>query len=368
MAIDLRTSERTAMKRCPQKWYWAYVEGLVPMRAANALWFGAAIHEALAGWYLPGMERGERPAEAFLVALEGDRSFLVTNEDEEKEYEDARTLGYDMLDHYVEVHGIDEHMDFISTEQTFQVWVPSLDGKRKRFTRYVGTWDGVYRDLVTGEVWLIEHKTTAGLQITHLALDDQGGSYWAVANSKLRKMGVLKPSEEIAGIMYNFLRKSMRDTRPVNEQGLRTNKPIKQHYVSALREAGYQGSDIDKAKIEYLESLTAARGIEVLGDVSKTQPAPHFERWPVYRSRAERRTMIRRIQEESVYADAWRRGALPLYKTPVPVGPQACQHSCQFFRLCQLHEQGDEGWEEFRDTMFEQADPYADHPRKSTDQ
>lgn len=367
--IELRTSERTAMKRCPQKWYWAYVDGLAPLRAKTPLWFGAAWHEAMAAWYLEGTKRGVHPAETFAAVLEGDRSVLIGSEEDEKVYDDARTLGIDMGEHYVEHYGRDEAWHFIAVEQTFQVWLPALDG-RKRFIRYLGTFDGVYRDLATGEIWLCEHKTTQGISIDHLQLDDQGGTYFAVASAKLRKMGVLKKGEEIAGVMYNYVRKQKRDPRPQNEQGLRTNKPLRQHYLGALDGVdGWTAGTLASKKLDELESIAAANMIQVLGEVSQKQPAPYFDRWPIYRTQAERRTIVKQIQIEASYAEAWRDGTLPIYKTPVQIGAGACAHQCEFFRMCQLHQQGDAGWEEFRDTMYEQRDPYADHrrDRKSSD-
>jgi hypothetical protein len=335
------------------------------------LWFGSAVHAGLADWYLPGLERGRHPAETFDEALEGDRSFAVTNEEEEKEYADARELGMSMLHQYTDFYGEDEYWDVIATEEPFRVWIPHPQDKgNKRWLRYVGTWDGVIRDRTSGEVWLLEHKTAASISPLHLPLDDQAGAYWAVATATLRKRGVLKPREEIAGILYNFLRKALPDTRPVNERGVRTNKPQKQHYFDQLKDVPglpVNTAYLAKMKIDEMEELAINAGIVILGEESKQQPPPFFERFQIYRSRVERRYMIQRIQNEAVYAEAWRAGdeRFPLYKTPVAMGPQACQHHCAFYRMCQLHEQGDDTWMEFRDTMFNTQDPYADHERKS---
>jgi hypothetical protein len=333
------------------------------------------VHVALAAWYLPGLERGPHPAETFDKSLKGDRSFLVTSEDEEKEYADARELGIDMLERYVEHYGRDERWFVIATEQQFQVWLPHpIHRSLRRWLRYVGTFDGVYRDLDTGEILLMEHKTAAGIDPAYLNLDDQAGSYWAVANHKLRSQKVLARKESIAGIQYNFLRKALRDTRPRDEKGLYHNKPQKQHYVDALEaviaERGIRMELSGREKLDELEELAQAAGITVLGEVSKIQPPAFFERWPVYRDQKERRTMIRRIQAEATYAEAWRAGNFethPLFKTPIAAGPQACRWSCAFHRMCELHEQGDSGWEEFRDAMYERADPYAAHERKSAE-
>jgi hypothetical protein len=105
----------------------------------------------------------------------------------------------------------------------------------------------------------------------------------------------------------------------------------------------------------------------VLGEVSKTQPAPYFERWPAYRSSAERETQYRRIQEDAWHIEQARlayqgEAYYPITKNPT----KDCSWDCEFFRMCQLHEQGDmESVEDFKKTMFVHRDPYADHAGKS---
>jgi len=382
--LEMRTSERNSLKRCAQQWYWSSVEGLAPKRVATPLWFGSLVHDALAQWYGIGTTRGEHPAVYFDRALGDDdrQAAIFDPEDAEAaaEYVSARALGIDMLNRYVEHFGRDENWDVIATEEKFQVWIPrpaiTLFGikflKVPRWLRYVGTWDGVYRDLSTGEIWLMEHKTAAGIRIDHLPLDDQAGSYWAFATIVLRKRGILGPNEEIAGIMYNFLRKAMADPRPVNAEGLRTNKPNKQHYLDAL-EPFYEltGKETIATLEELVDDINAQhdgdgtwdKALIVLGDVSKTQPPKFFERWPVYRSRGERAKMVRRIQDEAIFAEAYRKGDLPITKTT----SKDCSW-CPFLRMCQLDEQGDDAAvAEFKENQFIVRNNYADHEKKSAE-
>ena len=364
--FQMRTSERASFKRCPQKWHWSIVEGLKPLRAKTPLWFGSAWHEGMAAWYLKGLERGPHPAETFSATLAGDRKFLVANEEDELVYEDARAMGIEMAERYVETYGIDETWEVIAIEQPFQVWIPHPSLPKKRWLRYVGTWDGVIRDLLTGEVWLIEHKTAASLGTAHLPLDDQAGSYWMVANSKLRQMGVLKPGESIAGIRYSFARKARKDERPTDSQGRVTNKPIKKHFIEALSAAHVEGVS-DKWKLETLAEKAEELKLVVLGDVSAVQPAPYFLREDVYRSVNQRKKMLQKIQNEALIMEGMRRGTLPLFKTPTQFGGMPCT-SCEFFRLCRMDEQGDEFLQDFKESEFTVVDPYADHRyRKSSD-
>lgn len=366
--LEMRTSERGSLKRCPQQWYWAQVEGLRPMREPNPLWFGSAVHEGLAAWYLPGLKRGPHPAETFQKHLDGERVMLVTNEDEEQQYVDARALGIDMLTRYVELYGKDESWDVVATEHKGAVVLPRPEMKIfgqvrpriPRWVRYNFTWDGIYRDLEDGQIKLMEHKTAASITTNHLALDDQAGSYWAIASRTLVKQGILKPNEEIVGINYNFLRKALQDERPRNAEGYYTNKPSKADYADALtiHKDSYEAADRkswDKMTIVALQAAAADAGLVVLGEASKSQPPDYFLRMEVYRTRAERITQIRRIQDEALLIEGYRTGGLPIVKAP---DRQHCNW-CKFNRMCELDEQGDqEAVADFKATMFRTEDPY----------
>ena len=362
--ITLRNSERSALRQCPQKWYWSSVEGLEPRAKRAPLWFGSAVHESLDGWYQKGTKRGEHPAESFKKHLNGDLSIPVSSEDEEIEYANARDLGVDMLTRYVEEYGEDPTWDVIATERKFQVSISSPGFKvfgrnilaRKKWLRLVGTTDGVYRDMETGRIWLMEHKTAKAISTRHLNLDDQAGTYWAILNSLLRKEGILKRGENLAGIKYNFLRKAMGDTRPRNPDGHYCNKPAKDAYVQALSEF-YEESDLKKMRVDDLAELAEDDGIVVLGEVSKSQPPEYFLRFPVFRSAGERRTQIDRLRSEALFARAYRDGDLPILKSP----SRDCSW-CQFEKMCTLDEQGDQlSVEEFKSTQFIVRDVHAAH-------
>lgn len=355
--ITVRTSERGTFKRCPKKWYWAFVDCLKPHRPATALWFGSAIHEALADWYKKGLKRGPKhPADVFAEYLDGDRSMLVQDEDDRITYEDARELGIAMLNNYINYYDHDQQWDIIATEMTFTVKIKHPAGF---MIEYVGTWDGVARDTSNGEIWLLEHKTAANINTEHLPLDDQAGSYWAVAETVLRKKGVLGPEEHIVGIMYNFLKKDRKDNRPVNAEGFTTNNPQKKHYLAAI---GHIEGFSPKMTIAEMAQIAADEDIEVFGEPTAQQPDELLVREPVYRSRGEQATQIQRIKDEALYMFNMRKGnpAYPVYKTPQQFGPMACAR-CEFFRLCQLDEAGDSIAEDLKETMFQKWEPYAAH-------
>jgi hypothetical protein len=324
----VRTSERLAFRRCRQKWWWGWREGLKPPFRTGALWFGEGIHFALAAYYKPGVKRGPAPADTFekWVGLERRRIFTKPNPDvDEQKIVDAKELGIAMLGHYTEHYEDDPSLNFIVTEQPFQFPIGMkghiLWEKAKAVLEflYCGTFDGVFRDH-DGKIWLIEHKTTKAISTLHLPLDDQAGSYWMVATNVLRRLKLIGPKEEIEGIRYNFLRKALPDDRPTNAEGQRLNKD---------------------------------------GSVSKNQPPQWFHREDVFRYPGERQTQLQRIQDEATEMQLVKSGILPVTKNPT----KDCHWDCAFFQMCQLHE-GGEDWQDFRDMVFTVEDPYADH-RKS---
>lgn len=403
----LRTSERRDFLRCQMRWWWAWREGLRAKGSApDALWFGTGVHIALAAWYCgPGTARGPHPAETWeefasdeLRAIKFERA---VDDEIEAKYVDARALGRVMLEGYVNLYGRDEHKLIIAPEKTFRLRVPwpsdqnlYSDWQHEFQTRdrvykpdqcrhcnerkdakihqplfdYLGTFDDVWRDAETGQLLLDEHKTAAAITTGHLTLDPQAGSYWAVATRTLQQEGLIGPKERLAGIEYNFLRKSLPDDRPRDAEGYATNLPTKADYLTALeehwRQTGTQSLMEDlrsagKLKLEGLVQLAQANGLTVLGARSKVQPARLFERERVLRSRAERTTQLVRLQQEGLHMTAIKDGILPVLKNP----DRSCNQGamkCPFFEMCELHEAGGD-WQAYKKAVYDVRDPYADH-------
>jgi hypothetical protein len=301
------------------KWWWSWRNGLEPNATDSKLWFGGGIHQALATWYLLGSQRGPHPAETWVRFTNNEERYIRNNSGliNQDQWVEARELGIAMLDEYVREYGRDEQWDVIATEQQFQALINAEVFEGRKIV-YVGTFDGVYRDLSTGKLWLMEHKTASNTPNTgYLELDDQAGSYFMVAENVLRHKGIMAPGEKLEGIMYNFLRKALPDDRPTNAKGQALNKN---------------------------------------GSVSKNQPKPLFMRYPAWRNDAQRAKMRTNVINEVQLMLAYRGHQLGLTKTPT----HDCQWDCEFFQMCQLHEAG-EDWTEFRDAMFHKRDPYSDH-------
>lgn len=328
----IRTSERIAFKRCQWKWYQSWRQGLTPKRTGDALAFGTWVHVALGEWYCgPGMKRGPHPAETFRTVAGDALRYVKTKdatEESEAKYTDMVELGTVLLEEYVNRYGNDERWLIVSPEQTFSFSIPfprwwRFRQDREILARYVGTFDLIYRDAATGLLWLGEHKTAKTVSTGHLALDEQAGTYWAMAERGLRREGLIRRGERLHGINYNFLRKALPDPRPEDDKGYKLNKN---------------------------------------GERSKVQPKPLFVRYPVHRTNNERRHQLLRVQDDAAQIELARTGTVPLAKTP----HWSCERWCEFFEMCRLHETGGD-WRALRESLYDRRDPYADH-RKSTDE
>lgn len=360
----LRTSERKDFKRCPQRWWWAWREGLRPKKETfGPLWFGTGIHLALEKWYQVGTERGVDPRitwrEFVGTQVEYVKTLVEDGETGEgtiTQWVEAGELGEGILTAYLDEFGSDDQWEVLAVELPFQVSIPK-PGTKTALVVYAGTFDLVARHRTSGEVFLWDHKTAKSIQTGHLPLDDQAGSYWALATHVLRQKGILGKRERIHGIVYNFIMKALPDDRPRNADGLVCNKPKKEHYLAQLDGVdGWDQESLKKLKLEELESIAAANYLVVLGEVSKQQPAKRFHREIVLRTRAEMKTQVERIGSEAAVMELYRNGELPIIKNPT----KDCQWDCTYRTLCELDEQGGDT-DEYIGLVFKQEDPYAAH-------
>lgn len=378
----LRTSERAAAQRCLWMWWQICVEGLVKKGAPQThFWFGTGVHLALALWYCgPGKKRGPHPAETWEKYAGQELQFIKQKRDledgTEQQFVDAKELGIAMLNGYIEKYGKDEHMYIIQPEQTFSLDIPWPKDRHDAFkfieravlTRYVGTYDLVFRDLRRDWLVLGEHKTAATVRTGHLTLDNQAGSYWVMAYRTLLAQDLIRKGDRLRGIEYNFLRKALPDDRPQDAEGYYCNKPLKADYIEAFANSTMDPKQLahwkisGKMKLDDLKMYADLAGLQVLGARSKVQPPPLFERHMIHRTTSERRSQLLRIQDEALHIEAVKSGILPVTKTPT----WNCSWSCPVFEMCELDEQGGD-WETLRDLQYRKTDWYAAHQTKSTE-
>lgn len=328
----VRSSERGAFKNCPQSWKWAYVDRLKPAQAVHdARAFGTIWHLAMAEFYLPenyeGVDitdprdlpidkRRGRPLEDTIneAADELEKQLTKTEALRRKFDREAFDADVEMLlflaEEYMNRYGGDPQWQVIAREESFQT---NVMGKATA----VGTIDLVVRDLETGYIWEVDHKTAKGFpNESSYNLDDQGGSYSALGTSILRGKGLIGGRERVRGIIFSVVRKAKEDKRPQDEEGRYLNKN---------------------------------------GTVSKQQPGPYFKRFEIRRTPTQQARQLSRLVDDVVVMDSVRQGAIPVLKAPGKLCPY-----CDFFQLCQLEESGGDV-ESMIDTLFKTQDPYHDH-------
>lgn len=378
--VHIRNSERTTHDRCPQRWWWSWREGLRPKETGKALWFGSAIHAALADYYQPGKKRSKDYIDVFreFVDMEGEYIRTHVGDLDEDKWVDAKTLGETMLLGYHKHYGGDRNWDVIATEQSFELRVPFAGkGDNDTYARWLdmlkispdwdpswntkffilnGTFDGVYRDRDDAKIKLMEHKTAGSISVGHLTMDNQAGTYWAVAQSVGKSQGWLGKNENIRSITYNFLRKGMPDDRPQDENGHRRNQPKKEHYIAVLEPLGLLPDLKKEQTLSNLAAIAAEEELVVLGDVSKRQPPPLYLRHPVIKTPSMRKMQVHRLQQEVRRMSLYVAGILEVTKS---ANRDTCP-MCPYKEMCELHETGS-GWVEFRDQMMRATDPYEDH-------
>ena len=323
----IRTSERRDFKRCPQRWWWTWREGLRPNETARALWFGTGIHLALEHFYAPGgLKRGRNPIKVWRDYAADDGAVTmpsgqVNDVTGTPEYVEALRLGEDMLSGYFDCYGKDPHVFVLAVEKDFQLQIPARTGGGFACI-YTGKWDLLWRDERDNALWLSDHKTARDLSVKHLTLDDQAGSYWALAGQYLRAHELIGPKENLKGIEYNILRKYSppMDDRPIDQDGNRLNKD---------------------------------------GTISKRQPKGmdyRYLRERVHRTARERQSQIKRIAVEAESMDRMRHDPELLYKNPT----QDCTWDCSHFLMCELHERQAD-YQDYKALAYHVEDPYADH-------
>lgn len=271
--------------------------------------------------------------------------------DEEGNRVDAYTLGIAMMLGYEEAYGDDDHIEVIQPEQGFQVDV--YDAAGNYLATLVGRFDAIIFNHRTQRYMIFEHKTGKSISFVRVnsKYGEQGLSYWWAAQHWLASEG--RTDYALDGVLYNWLRKALPDDRPRNAQGHYLNKPSKAALVARADAEGLPS----KGTVDVLTDRLTAAGVDValLGEPSKSQPPPLFDRQELLLTPDNLRTFERRLRNELYEMDKVRQRKLPILKTP----GMACDW-CSFKDVCELHEMGGD-WRDMIDMDFKPWDPYSDH-------
>lgn len=309
---QLRRGEVADFKRCPKMWYWRWRKGYVPKaKQFGALELGSWVHLALADWYKQRYRARANLADIFSV--HANNAILVASDDGAPDYlieqaEELFALGQEMMTAYQKFYGGDASIDVIEAEIPLEFSISQPDPWDKRAPDSIIAIHKLKPDLVfrdrKGYVWLMEHKTAKSIRTEHLAIDNQARPYGVMAEPALRKLGLIRRSEQFAGILYNFLRKGLPDMRPVDDKG---------------------------------------RSLNQNGTVSKKQPAPMFVRKPIRMTNKAKLITLGRIQQDAIILSGLTElvhkkeiDPLRISKTP----HYSCPRMCPFFAMCVAEEEG----------------------------
>jgi hypothetical protein len=356
-AVLIRTSERKKYRGCKWSWKYTYLAGLETKARRGALSFGSMGHAALEAYYPPGVKRGQHPAEAFAELYDAQPD-TFDQWDEEGNKVPARDLGIAMMNGYVEQYGTDPDFEMVAPEMGFQIDV--LDEGGRLLCTYVGKMDGVARRRSTGKLVILEHKTAKSIPervFINSDYGEQGLSYAWAATRWLQHTGVLGPDEAVEGVVFNFLRKALPDTRPQNEAGHRLNKPSKDALVTACEVEGLpMKGTIPVLTERLLEHGWTELDVARLGEPSKNQPAPLFMRQSMDIGPRQLLNFEKRLRQEAWEMRQVRQGKIPVYKSP---SDWTCR-MCDLRDVCEVHEMGGD-WKGMLELDFKPWDPYSDH-------
>lgn len=210
--MRISSSDINAFLRCRRRWDYSsdnrqHLESVSP---APTLFLGTGVHDALEAFY---KELTTDPAtyfEAWAKERLAEYAAAGINYNEETLRKNA-TLGYAMLQGYVEEYGADPRDDrdgihLLTTEQEFALPIPATDGGL-----FVGRLDGLMED-ARGLVWVFETKTYTQAPRTFLHILQQAAYVWA-ANRLIRSGAFahlgLEPTRRVYGTLYNGLRKQV---------------------------------------------------------------------------------------------------------------------------------------------------------------
>jgi hypothetical protein len=195
--------------QCARRWDYASDnrQALDPKEPQPALFFGTGIHKGLESFY-----SGKNPVEAFEAwfweELKAIRAKCDVDVEMEGQLMGMLPLGKGMLAHYVS-HYATEPLKVLRAEMKFEVPIPGCETEPGFL---VGTIDGKAQ-YGSSRIWALEHKSFAdAMPAGYLDLDIQMTAYpWALR--------ALFPSEDIAGTLYNGLRKKLPSVPPLLKDG-----------------------------------------------------------------------------------------------------------------------------------------------------
>lgn len=231
--VTVSPSQLDAMG-CRLRWFWGYKQGYRAAKSSLALELGRGVHEALDQFY----SEGKTPAKVFADWMDKRiKQMKLKWDDDKKEMDDLRKLGIGMLEGYVKEYPDDlERYEVLATEQTLKRKLPNIETGGLAKCVMVARLDGLVRDRYDGKLYSLEHKTYSRLNLGHLERDHQMTAQVWLGQFLAESMGI---DEEVAGVIYNGLRKQLPSPRVKDKLFFRTYVYRTQRQVEVLLHRAY---------------------------------------------------------------------------------------------------------------------------------
>ena len=294
---------RTALS-CPREHHYAYALGYRPLQTAGALRFGSLFHRSTEAWWRAWGQSAEARLSAAMEAMGAFLEELRAKGDVELDaYELAKARALMVGYHARWVH---EPLRPLAVEATFRFpLIHPVTGEET--CAFAGQVDAIVQHIHTGEVYLMERKTS-GHDITpgsdywrRLAIDHQVTTYYEGA----RALGY-----EVAGCIYDVIGKPK--TKPI----LATPPEARRYKKDGTLYANQR--ERDETPEEYEARLLAAIG---------QAPEKYFQRGTISRSDKERDTWYLDMADA---AEIIRRDR----KTRNPSACRRWGRMCDYFSVC----------------------------------
>lgn len=297
--MQLLTASRVkSYRRCPRLHHLRYDLGIRPVESAAPLRFGTLVHEALAAWWDGPRDSALERAQALLAsAHEVDPYDLVRAQ--------VLLAGYD-------ARWRDSPLVAECVEREFKIpFTNPESGRDSRTYELAGKVDAIVRDTATGEVWVLEHKTTS-------ADMSPGSPYWLAlrldTQVSVYLRGAVALGYDVRGCIYDVLGK------PALRPGLATPPESRKYTKDGKLYANQR--EVDETPDEFAGRLANA---------VMTEPDRYYLRGSVLRLEDEASEAAWELWQ---LARAMREGELAMRH---PRNPDACfqwGRPCEYFGVC----------------------------------
>jgi hypothetical protein len=159
---------------CRRKYYFNRIQNIKPVERPDALDFGSAVHRGLESIMrsMANTDDGDREFEEAINAREIAREYaLQAVRDYAEEYcmnDESKCKALALIDSYIDLYFLDDLKDFevLAIEQYFEAPINEVPDVK---TCMHGYFDGVVKNRNTGEIYVMEHKTTGMMGDDYLA-------------------------------------------------------------------------------------------------------------------------------------------------------------------------------------------------------